>query len=57
MSNPWIDHVKDFAKKHNVSYKEAVSNSKCQSEYKKKKVGSGLKLGKVGRKIKDFVVD
>jgi len=34
MSN-WIEHVKDFSKKNNVSYKEAMSSAKCKNEYTK----------------------
>jgi len=31
----WILHVKAFAKANNCSYREALSNSKCKSTYKK----------------------
>ena len=31
----WILHVKAFAKKHNCSYRDALSNPKCKAEYKK----------------------
>ena len=33
-SNGWITHVKEYAKIHNISYKEALS--KASSTYKKK---------------------
>jgi hypothetical protein len=40
MSN-WIDFVKDFSKKNNVSYKEAMSSAKCKNEYNKNKIKGG----------------
>jgi hypothetical protein len=44
MSN-WIEHVKDFSKKNNVSYKEAMSSAKCKNDYigfKKTHTGQNL---------------
>ena len=32
-SSPWIQHVKDYSKAHNISYKEATS--KAKATYKK----------------------
>lgn len=32
--NSWIAHVKDYAKKHNISYREALKQAKAT--YKKK---------------------
>ena len=37
MKNPWTDHVKKFAKKNNMTFKEALSSKKCQKEYKKRR--------------------
>ena len=37
----WIDFVKDFSKKNNVSYKEAMSSAKCKNEYSKIKIKGG----------------
>jgi DNA adenine methylase len=34
--NPWISHIKSFAKKHNISYNEALKDAKCKATYKKK---------------------
>lgn len=34
MANSWIIHVKAYAKKHNISYKDALK--KAKSSYKKK---------------------
>ena len=33
----WSDHVKRFAKKHKMSYREASMSSKCKESYQKKK--------------------
>jgi hypothetical protein len=30
----WINHVKKFAKKHNIKYGEALGNTECRKEYK-----------------------
>jgi hypothetical protein len=41
----WIDFVKDFSKKNNVSYKEAMSSAKCKNDYigfKKTHTGQNL---------------
>lgn len=34
-ANKWIMHVKDFAKKHNMKYNEAMKDPRCKSSYKK----------------------
>lgn len=34
--NPWIKHVKEFALKHNISYRDALKNPQCKASYKKK---------------------
>jgi hypothetical protein len=46
MSN-WIEHVKDFSKKNNVSYKDAMSSAKCKNEYTKAKITGGYLPGNV----------
>lgn len=33
--NPWIAHLKAYAKKHNMSYREAMKDPKCKASYKK----------------------
>ena len=33
--NPWITHVKAYAKKHKMSYTMAMKDPKCKSSYKK----------------------
>ena len=33
--NPWINHVKEFAKKQGISYSKAMKDSNCKSSYKK----------------------
>lgn len=32
----WITHVKDYAKKHGVSYAVALKHPACKMSYKKK---------------------
>ena len=34
MASSWIEHVKAYSKKHNISYKDALKQAK--STYKKK---------------------
>lgn len=33
-NNPWITHVKSFAKKHKITLKDAMRNVNCKSSYK-----------------------
>ena len=35
MPNNWINHVKNFAKKHSIKYNEALKHPDCKSSYKK----------------------
>jgi len=35
MSNPWVLHVKDYAKKNDLSYMCAMSQPECKASYKK----------------------
>jgi len=37
MTNPWILHVKQYAKKHNLQYGCAISHPECAKEYKANK--------------------
>jgi len=37
-SSSWIEHVKMFAKKHNMKYGDALSDPKCSASYKAKKM-------------------
>ena len=34
-ASQWINHVKAFAKKHNMSYRDALKDARCKSSYKK----------------------
>ncbi len=46
MVNKWVDFVKEWATKHNKSYKDALCDAKCKLEYRKKKgkvEGRGIK--------------
>ena len=33
-SNPWIQHVKSFAKQHGITYWKALKSAHCKSSYK-----------------------
>jgi len=33
----WSEHVKKYAKKHKMSYRQASMDSKCKEAYQKKK--------------------
>ena len=53
MASEWINHVKAYQKKHNVSYKEAMSKAKAsykgkgaKKDEKKKPVKKGAKKDK-----------
>ena len=34
-NNPWIEHVRKFAKENNIGYFKALSNPTCKSTYNK----------------------
>ena len=43
MANAWIEHIKSFAEKHNMSYKDALKNPQCKASYHKGgKVPTGM---------------
>jgi hypothetical protein len=35
MANKWISHVKDFASKNGMDYRNALKDPKCRASYKK----------------------
>ena len=41
MPNVWIQHVRDFAKKYNLKYREALKDPRCKSSYHGKKTVRG----------------
>ena len=45
MANKWIEHLKEFAKKHKISYSDAVSSDICRKEYHKNKEKEAPKRG------------
>jgi len=55
----WTDFASSYAKKHNMSYKEAISSKKVQDMYDKSKGTSPGKKGAVKRtgKGKDKEID
>ena len=42
MANSWIMYVKDFAKKNNMKYNEALKSPACKAGYRKGKEGMGM---------------
>jgi hypothetical protein len=48
MPSKWIDHVKAFATKKKMTYRDALKDPKCKSSYKKVE-GKGLRA--VARKM------
>jgi hypothetical protein len=44
--NPWVDHVKQFAKDNNVGYFQALKDLKCKATYTKVK-GNGIGSSKI----------
>ena len=35
MTNPWVEHIKKYAKDHNISYACALSTPECKNTYRK----------------------
>jgi hypothetical protein len=35
MPNKWISHVKDFASKNGINYRDALKDPKCKAAYRK----------------------
>jgi hypothetical protein len=44
--NPWVEHVKQFAKDNNIGYFKALSEPKCKATYRKVK-GNGIGSSKI----------
>jgi hypothetical protein len=42
-SNSWINHVKHFSQKNNMSYTQALKSSQCKASYKKQ-TGKGVRF-------------
>jgi len=32
--NPWVSHIKDFASKHGMTYRDAMRSEECKASYK-----------------------
>lgn len=47
MANPWITHVKEFAQKHSLNYREALRHPDIKKDYVKKIDGGKLNIGKM----------
>ncbi len=52
MANTWITFVKDYAKKNNLKYNEALKDSGLKSAYQKSKKGNDQKSSKEPKKTK-----
>jgi hypothetical protein len=50
MANKWITYVKEYAKKHNLKYTDALKDPKCKAGYKS---GAGLHLTPDGMMMSD----
>jgi hypothetical protein len=48
MKNPWIEHIKRFSKKHNITYACALSKAECRESYKQKKPMSSEESSSAG---------
>jgi len=57
--NKWVEHVKAFSKKNNISYGCAISNEDCKKEYRESKSQSGARISKSvpisGEKVKNII--
>jgi len=55
MASQWIEHVKSYAKKHNMKYGECMGNAECKAEYHSSK-GAGMEGGKFhfGKSLKNL---
>ena len=51
MANAWIEHIKSFAEKHNMSYKDALKNPQCKASYHQLNGGSARKDPITGKTI------
>lgn len=47
MANPWIVHVKAYAKKHNLKYIDALKSGDCKKQYGAKNGGGDGPYGSV----------
>jgi len=41
MVNKWVEHVKEYSKKHNLKFNEALKDEGCKSSYKNSKNQDG----------------
>jgi len=56
--SPWIQHVKAFAKKHNMTYFQALKEPKCKASYKKVTIkGKGPGTSEEKIKIGNYRID
>jgi len=46
--SPWINHVKQFSKQHNMTYKESLQHPQCRESYHN---GGSIKSNFIGKMI------
>lgn len=46
-ANPWVTFLKEYSKKHNIKYGEAIADKNAKAEYKKLKEGNVKKENNV----------
>lgn len=51
-TSPWITHCKAFAKKHGITYPEALAHPDCKATYKKVAAKPVAKPAKKSKKRK-----
>lgn len=44
MANPWIEHIKEYARRNNMTYMCALSNPQAVAEYRAKKTAKSRKM-------------
>ena len=59
MTNPWIEHVRNFAKKNNMTYSCALSDKNISNGYEKKTKPSKTSKAQepIPKKVEDTVKD
>jgi len=53
MTNPWIEHVRSYAKKHNMQYFEALRHPNIKDGYKKTSGGTITANQPVGTRLNE----
>jgi hypothetical protein len=54
--NKWVQHIKDFASKHGMSYREAMRSEACKTAYKAPEELAPLALPEVQEPVMEMPV-